>query len=431
MKKKLTNNLALKIVSVLVAMIIWLFASNASDPVITEDYSVKVNAVNDDYIIKSGKTYRIADENRSVMVYIKGKTSVVSRRNDISVEADMTQIVEMNKNSNLVYVPVQFKPVAGISMKDVQIYPKTIPVYIEEVESKDFVITVNTTGKPGTGYEIGECTSSLEKVRIQGPKSKIGIIKSVLATVNVTGVSSDTKKTAQITIVDQNGKPFTEDEMEYLNIFEVGPERTVDVSVDLWKIVDDVKVKANYSGTPAYGYQVDKVITTPETISVAGSDEALEELAKNNNTIEIPASLINVEGTTRDQEANVKLNSLLKEEDGFKVPADLTQSVLVKVSILPYGSKEFEVKTSDIEIRGLASDMRLIFNQEALVIRVKATDADLETLKPEEIKASVDLTDKVAGEYTLPVSVVLPDGYEQVEHTVTTVQLTKNENTDE
>lgn len=343
----------------------------------------------------------------------------------------MTQIVEMNKNSNRVYVPVQFKPVAGISMKDVQVYPKTVPVYIEEVESKDFVITVNTTGKPGTGYEIGECTPSLEKVRIQGPKSKIAIIKSVLATVNVTGVSSDTKKTAQLSIVDQNGKPFTEDEMEYLNIFEVGPERTVDVTIDLWKIVDDVNVKANYSGTPAYGYQVDKVITIPETISVAGSDEALKKLEENNNTIEIPASLINVEGTTQDQEANIKLNSLLKEEDGFRIPADLTQSVLVKVSILPYGSKEFEVKTADIILNGLAKDMRLIFNQEALVIRVKATDADLETLRPEDIKASVDLTDKVAGEYTLPVSVVLPEGYEQVEHTVTTVQLMKNEDTDE
>lgn len=73
MKKKLTNNLALKVVSILVAVIIWLFASNASDPVITEAYSVRVNPINDDYIIKSGKTYRIDDENRDVMVYIKGK----------------------------------------------------------------------------------------------------------------------------------------------------------------------------------------------------------------------------------------------------------------------------------------------------------------------------------------------------------------------
>ena len=52
----------------------------------------------------------------------------------------------------------------------------------------------------------------------------------------------------------------------------------VDVSVKLWRIVDNIKVTAGYSGTPAYGYQVDKITTTPETISVAGSEEALRKL---------------------------------------------------------------------------------------------------------------------------------------------------------
>lgn len=51
----------------------------------------------------------------------------------------------------------------------------------------------------------------------------------------------------------------------------------------LWRVKDNVKIKANYSGTPAKGYQVDKITTTPETISIAGSEEAL----KNWRTMEI------------------------------------------------------------------------------------------------------------------------------------------------
>lgn len=427
MKKKLTNNLSLKIISVLIAVFIWLFASSASDPIDIKSYAVKVNVINDDYIYDSGQTYQIKDEDRTVMVYITGKSSIISSRSDIAVEADMTQIVD--KSTNPAYVPVQFKAVSGISAENVNIIPKTVPVYIEDVKTKDFMITVNTNGKPAAKFEIGECTPSLEKISIRGPESVIDEIKSVVATINVAGMTSDDKRQATLKIINQSGKEMTDDEMEYLTFFNISEDRKIDVSVKLWRIVDNIKVEASYSGTPAYGYQVDKITTTPEKISVAGSEEALKKLKENNNTVEIPANQINVDGANQDLEANIKLNSLLKEEDGYKIPEDMTQSVMVKVSILPYGSKEFEVKTSDITVDGLGQDLRVGFNQDTVTVRVKANASELDALTADQIKISVDLTDKLAGEYTLPVTVTLPEGYEQVENTVTTVQLTKVENT--
>lgn len=427
MKKRLTSNLTLKIVSVLVAIFIWLFASNASDPVNIKSYAVKVSVVNDDYIYNSGQTYQIKDEDRTVMVYITGKNSVISNRTDITVEADMTQIVD--KSVNPAYVPVQFKSVSGISMENVNIVPKTIPVYIEDVERKDFIITVQTKGKAGSGYEVGECTPSLEKITIEGPKSTVDKIKSVVASINVAGMMADEKRSATLDLIGQDDEKLTSDAMEYLKFYNVGDERMIDVSVKLWRVVNNIEVVADYSGTPAYGYQVDKITTTPEKISVAGSEEALKKLQENDNTVDIPANLINVDGANQDLEASIKLNSLLKEEDGYKIPESLTQSVMVKVSILPYGSKEFGVKTSDITVNGLGDDLRLSFSQDTVTVRVKANETELEALTADQIKISIDLKDKLAGEYTLPVTVTLPDGYEQVENTVTTVQLTKVENT--
>ncbi len=391
------------------------------------EYAVKVDVSNDSYILDSGKTYQIADEDRTVMVYVTGKTSVVQNRSDIAVEADMTQIVEMKKDASEVYVPVQFKPVAGISMKDVNIFPKTIPVSIEDVKTQEFVISVNTKGIPGNGYEIGECTASPEKITIQGPKSTIDKIKSVVATVNVSGITLNTTKSAEVMILDENGVPLTGDAMEYLKLYNLGEDRTVEVSLKVWRVVDNVVVKANYSGVPANGYQVDKITTTPETISVAGSEEALKKLEDNGYVLEIPENLIKVDGSNQDLEANVKLSSLLNEESELKVPTDMPQSVMVKVSILPYGSKEFEVNTKDVEIQGMSEDLRVSFNQETITIRVKGNEKSLKELKPEQIKVSMDLTDKLAGEYTLPVSVQLPENYQQVENTLTTVQLTNIE----
>lgn len=430
MKKKLINNMTLKIISVLVAFVIWILVSSVNDPVKNNvRYPVKVTVTNEDYIYDSGKTYQISDEDRTVMVYITGKQSVVEGRTDIVVEADLTNIVDMN--SDPAYVPVKLREIRGISMSDVTILPQTIPISIEDSETKDFMITVNTSGTPGNGYAIGEATASPEKITIQGPKSTIGKIKSVVATVDVEGITRDTSSRVAVKVIDQNGEEMTDAAMEYLQFFNMQEDQTVDVSVKLWEVVDNIKIKANYSGKPAYGYQVDKITTTPDVISVAVSEEALQVLKENNNTVEIPSDLINIDGVSKDLEASIKLNTILKEEDGFKIPEAYTQAVQVKVSILPYGSKEVQISTSDIEINGLEKGKRLIFNQDYLTVRVKGTDEDLSELQTTNIEVSVNVSGLDDGEHTIPVAVTLPEGYQLVESTTATVLLMNVESTSE
>ena len=176
---------------------------------------------------------------------------------------------------------------------------------------------------------------------------------------------------------------------------------------------------------------MDKITTTPETISIAGSEEALKKLEDNGNTLEIPGELINVDGINSDLEANVKLSALLTEEEELKIPEEVGQSVVVKVSILPYGSREYDLKADAIQVQGLSSDLRVSYNKEKISIRVKGTEANLNALKVEDIKAVIDLTGKTAGEYTLPVTITLPEGYEQVEEVQATVQLNQAEKTSE
>lgn len=176
---------------------------------------------------------------------------------------------------------------------------------------------------------------------------------------------------------------------------------------------------------------MDKITTTPETISIAGSEEALKKLEDNGNTLEIPGELINVDGINSDLEANVKLSALLTEEEELKIPEEVGQSVAVKVSILPYGSREYDLKADAIQVQGLSSDLRVSYNKEKISIRVKGTEANLNALKVEDIKAVIDLTGKTAGEYTLPVTITLPEGYEQVEEVQATVQLNQAEKTSE
>mgnify|MGYP001623014095 CR=1 FL=1 len=428
MKKKLENNLALKIFAVLIAVGMWLFVNNVDDPVITARYSVKVTVQNENYVYDAGKTYQIEEEARTVTVLIRGRESVVQNRSDLVVYANLAEIQDMDATST--YVPVTFREVSGIALEDVEIFPKVIPIRIEDSAQKEFSVEIQTEGETDKHYEIGEKTSDPEIVTIQGPESIIDKINMVQANVQLNGEATKTvEKTVQLDVIDKNGDVLTDD-LEYLN-FDIGKERQVTVTLTLWEIRENVRLKASYTGEPAAGYQVSRVTLTPDTISVAGSDEALETLAENGNTIEIPADLINVDGLSQDYKGTIDLSSLLLQADELKQVSDGNQSVQVQVSIIPLGSQEFEVPTSSIKLENLGRGLHAVFIRENLIMRIQAANADLANLNVSDIQASVNLEGLEAGSYSVDVNVTLPDGYELVDNVKADIQLTAIDDTND
>ena len=81
-----------------------------------------------------------------------------------------------------------------------------------------------------------------------------------------------------VKIIDKNGEEFTDTDMGYLNVSKVY------VTAKLWKVQSNVRISAEYSGTPAAGYQVESIMTTPNVISIAGSEDALAALKEDKPT---------------------------------------------------------------------------------------------------------------------------------------------------
>ena len=71
MLKKLTNNLGLKLLSLLAAAIIWLVVVNIDDPVSTRTYSsIPVEVINEDTITSEGKVYSVLDNSDVINVTV-------------------------------------------------------------------------------------------------------------------------------------------------------------------------------------------------------------------------------------------------------------------------------------------------------------------------------------------------------------------------
>ena len=419
LKQRLKNNWTLKLASVAIAFLIWLVVGNINDPIIQKVYSnVKVNITNGSYIESRGMTYRLDSNYQTVSVTLRGNSSKVTKRNDdIVVEADLTQIVDMDFIPVMVPVTVKCK---DISAENITVSPITIPIEIEERETKDFMIAVNYGDSvPGAGYEVGKIYANPEKISVSGPESIIDKIDRVVANVSVEGMTVNSSKKANLIIYDKNQEIMSDKEMQYLT-FDIGDSK-VDVYVELWSTVSGVTFTCDPKGTPANGYAVSKIVTTPSEISLAGTEEALETLKKNGNQIEIPSRLVDIGNARETVECKIDLAEILPS--GTKTVSNQAESIIVEVGILPLGSKQISLPTQNIQALNLTGELQTVFTDTALTVTVRGKEEDLKNVTAASIKASIDCSGLDEGTYNLPVTITLPNNITLLSEITANVQL--------
>lgn len=419
LRQKLKNNWTLKLASVAIAFLIWLVIGNINDPVIQKVYSsIPVTITNGSYIESRGMTYRLDSSHQTVSVTLKGNSSKVTRRNDdIKVEADLTQIVDMDSSPIMVPVTVSCP---DISADNITVSPTAIPIEIEERETKDFMIAVNygdTT--PGAGYEVGRIYANPEKVSVSGPQSIVDKIDRVVASVSVEGMTADSTKKASLVLYDKNQEIMSDKDTQYLT-FDIGNAK-VDVYVELWNTVSGITFTCEPYGNPASGYTVADIVTTPNEISLAGTTEALEKLAQNGNKIEIPSHLLKISGASSTVECKVDLEDILPE--GTKTVSNQAESIIVEIDIIPLGSKKIDIPTQNIQATGISEGLQAVFSNTTVSVTVQGKSSDLQNLTASDLTASVDVTDLAAGTYDLPLKITLPDNVTLLSEVKTSVQL--------
>lgn len=432
-KRKITDNIPLKIMSVAVAVVVWLIVVNIDNPVGTNYYTLtNVELINKEYVESSdtiGKMCMPEEKQDSIRIAITTNKKIRDKIkvSDITATADLQQAVSLDTNPVMVPITVTCS-VPGVTPNDIKVTPQNLSVNLDEKETQEFVVNVSRGDtKPGKDYEVGSLTANPEKVRITGPKSLVNKIDKVNATISLDGNTQDFTQDVNLTIIDKNQEALSDSEMNSLRIEN---NAKVSVTARLWKIRQGVGISAGYVGSPASGYQVGTVTTVPDTISVAGSTEGLETLTQNDNTITIPADSIDISGESRDVERKISLKNLLP--DNVKLTSDSSEDVWVTVSILPEGSREFTLSTKDIEVKNKPDDLQVTFETAQIEIRIKSDTEDLDDLNTEtDIKASIDLKGKEEGNYKVPVTLSLPDGYETVENVSTEVVISSGTGTDD
>lgn len=433
MKHKWTNNLGLKIVSLLVSCLIWVVVTNTNDPESTQVYkNVPITIKNQDTITNANKTFTVVDGVDKINVYVTARKSV---RSSLAADSFIVKADMENYNEALGTVPLEISCEDGrIRQEDIRMLPSSLKISMEDKVEQNFGMAVVTTGKPDKGYEVGKTTIVTgDTIRIAGPESLINIIGKVTISVDVTNMSMGSTDFYPIRIEDKNGATLTDGQMSNLELKNSDgvslQNNSAEVQTELWKVYNDIPLKVEVTGEVAPGYKVSAVTLAPQTINLVAEENAIEELG---GIIQLKDP-VNVEGMTETQDFTVDLNDTLNQYDDIRLESDISSAITVHVGIDEVGSKTFQMPISDIIMHNTPSDKKLIFSPaDAVSISVKTTSEDSEeaiTLTLSDISAEIDLKScEINGSYTLPVNVTLPEGYELVNDVSIVVNIEEQDN---
>ena len=428
-RQALLGNLWLKFLSLVIGAAIWLMVSNADNPTRTQLFTnIPINIVNQDSIADIGKVVE-PEGNGTVTLRVTEKRSVLEKLSKSGsafyVEADMNNITELNT------VPLTVTcSNASVTWDKIEVLPSSLKVTLEDKVEQTYVASVSADGSPAIGYEVGS-TQILEgkNVVIAGPRSLMNIINQVVAPINVAGMEADAVLSGILKVYDKNGAAFTDSQLSSLEFKdEVGniiTEHTVNVSVDLWKIKTDVPIIVTTTGSPAWGYNVTRITTIPETISVAGTDEALEALG---NEFDV-ADPVDVSGAKETVTAEIDLTNTLAGMDGIKLITDADPTVQVSVVIEANGDVTLSVPLSDINFENRPEGMNLVVTPaDEVSVKIHPQSEDAAQISGSDLTLSADLAScSEAGSYEIPITVELPEGYELAENVSITVVSTRQE----
>ena len=416
----LRNNIGLKLLSLIIAIVIWYAVVSVNDPVIVRSYTVKISTANETYIQNGKQLFRIEDEYKSTLVYLRANRSILRdiTAEDITVTADLTQIVDLDATPVMVPLSVSCP---RVDTANITLSRTAIPITIEEIANKEITVVVDAGDtKPGSNYEVGTMTANPEKVTLSGPKSVVEDIETIVARIDVTGMTYSAQKKADLVLYDTDQEEVPASTIEDDISFSTGTNG-VTVSVELWSRQSDVSIQADYQGEPMQGYQVGMVTTNPEKVSVVGDKEALQQLEEEGNVIKIPADYIDISNADKDITEEVDLSQLMP--DNMRISANTASTAEVIVTILPEGSREFTIDVDDITPQSMRDDLSVSYDQTEVTVILRGNDEMLEKLNAADLKPMINCSEMTEGDYEAPLNLSLPEGVEMVDSVKITVHL--------
>ena len=400
MRKKLLNNLGLKLISLAIAFLLWFVVVQVGDPKDDRDMgNIQVKLVNTELLEKENKVYEVLDGTDKVRVTVYAPKSVFTqlRNGDITAEADVSKLTDINT------IPITFSA-SNSNVVSVRGSHDVVKLNVEEKASKYVTLVSSTVGEAAAGYMVYSLTPDQNRIEVSGPKSAVDMVKYAGVEIDVSDATSNLTANVDIKLYDAEGML-----VERSNL--VKNVDYVKMSAEILA-VKEVPIRFETMGTPKEGYlATDEVSGSPSTVKIAGNFANLVRI----NSINIPAEELDLTGAESNVVKVLDIKEFLPENVKL-ADTSFSGKVTVTARVEPVVDKTLQVSIQEVAVANVPDGFAAEITDSAeteFVIQVFGLKMDVNSLRQENITGKVDVAGWMsengmeslkAGTYSIPVT---------------------------
>jgi len=376
------RNVGFKLVSLFLAILLWMYVTNEQDPTINQEFKnvpVKVMKLNPNFLV--------ADMQKTVTVTVQGGKNKLS---ELTVQDIRVWVDSANAHLGENNLPVQaVSPDPAITVIGTK--PASVRVRLDSRADKQVSVKVDIAGEPGKGLLVLDPVFKPTQITVHGPREVLKNVTQALVKVDISGADQPVTNDLPVQILDKWGNEVARDEVT------VEP-KFVNVMVPVIKNMPNktVPIEPNLVGSPARGYQASLVVVEPETVKVFGAHEILSSVQTLKTTV------VDIDQANAD----------IAKEVGLEVPYGVTTAnrtpVRVVVRITKGGQRYLE--GIPLQLDNVPEGLDAVSKVDKVSIQVDGQEDVINRVQVSDFKAVVDTGGLRKGEHTLKVRVTGPEG---------------------
>lgn len=405
MKEKLLNNLGLKVVSLVLAFVIWMAIVNISNPVVSgQPFTIPVDVRNEEILDNANLTYEIVEKDSVTVNYqVNTRNSSLFRASDFSAYIDLK---DYNDVTGAVPITIEVNKNKESLIRDGEVTAKPMVLHVktEAMQNKKFDLKVNYVGEVEDGYASGITTLSSDYVVARGPESVIGQIASIGVEISREGANADLEGDVVPKCYDANDKELT-DLGDKLTI----TPNTIHYNMAILK-AKELTLNFEVKGTVAPGYRFTGVDSDLKSVPVVATKSVLASV----NALSVADDKLTIEGATADKVIHLDLNNYLPPSTAIVQNAQSEVTVTLKVE--PLTTKSYTLNLAELASRGTDPDYEYTFSRDSVDVNIRGLKEDLDTLDVSDLNAVLDMTGLEPGTHPGKLAFEVGEGFEVVNY---------------
>ncbi len=388
MSKFLNKNLAAKTISILFALLLWIYVMSVINPRITrEELNIPVRLVNENIIRQSGLVIS-GEPNQTIRVRLTGNRDQVHRisRDNIDATIDLRGYEE-GTNS----IPIQVNAPGGV---EVDFSPRYATVDLERIVEKQIDVELAIEGSPASGYVLGETRLQPGAVWVEGPESYVNSVETIIVRLELNNETESLSRSLPPRALNSRGE-----EVEKVDV----KTSFVDVhaTIDQLKTVP-VDLDLNIEG--AEGYRVVRISSQPNSVTIRGQADILADVGR------LRTKLLELDNLSD----NVEILVPIIFPDQVQ-PHDESE-VLVEIEVEAMTAHTVEVSRDNIRFENLNPELMVEEESlpDAFQVELTALGSTVQNLDRRTILIFVDLENLEEGSHEVTSRVWLPMNIETV-----------------